>query len=66
MKKGANPREEEALRKRLNEGSPLDCPRCGTLLRMTPVPPRSDVSYVRNRALLTCGSCGLRIVLDRN
>ncbi len=65
MTEGANPREEEALRKRVKEGGSPECPRCSTRLRITPVPPRSDVSYVRNRVLLECDSCGLKVALDR-
>lgn len=65
MQKGADPGEEEALREQLAEGGSPECPRCGTPLRLTPVPPRSDVSYVRNRILLECASCDFRVVLDR-
>ncbi|MFH1766244.1 MAG: hypothetical protein ABIF09_18830 [Gemmatimonadota bacterium] len=65
MQKGADPGEEEALREQLAKGDSPDCPRCGTPLRLTPVPPRSDVSYVRNRLLLECASCAFRVVLDR-
>ena len=66
MRKSIGPKEEEAMRESLERGETPECPRCETLLRITPVPPRSDLSYVRNRAVLTCESCGLRIALDRN
>jgi len=65
LKTGASPREEEALRKHLEEGGALDCPRCDTPLRMIPIPPHPDVSYVRTRVLLLCDSCGLRVALDK-
>ena len=65
MHRGATPQEERALRKQLEEGVPPECPRCETDLGSTLVPPRSDVSYVRNRVLLTCEVCGLRVVLDK-
>jgi len=62
---GANQREEEAIREQLEGGRSPECPRCGTLFRITPVPPRPDVSYVRNRVLFLCESCGLKVALDR-
>jgi len=65
MHKGATPHEERALREQLEEGVPPECPRCKTVLATTLVPPRSDVSYVRNRVLLMCGSCDMKVVLDR-
>ncbi|TFH66698.1 MAG: hypothetical protein E4G90_02200 [Gemmatimonadales bacterium] len=65
MQKVADPGEEETLREQLTEGGSPECPSCGTPLRLTPVPPRSDVSYVRNRLLLECASCAFRVVLDR-
>jgi hypothetical protein len=42
------------------------CPRCGSALERREVPPRSDVSYVRNRIWLLCGGCGATAVLDRD
>jgi len=65
MRKSANSREEGALRKQLAGGGSPVCPRCTTLLQVTSVPPRSDVSYVRSRVVLTCESCGLKAALDR-
>jgi transcription elongation factor Elf1 len=65
MHKSANPQEENALREQLKGGRSPECPRCGAPLKITPVPPRSDVSYVRNRVLLVCDSCGLKVALDR-
>ena len=56
--------EEAALRGKLRTGGMPDCPRCGIRLQATPVPPRSDISYVRHRVLLACDSCGLKVSLD--
>ena len=60
----ASPQEEKALRDDLRRGETPGCPRCGTPLVGTPVPPRRDVSYVRDRVILDCSSCGFRVVLD--
>ena len=46
-------------------GDALTCPRCGTALDVRPVPPRADVSYVRDRLLVVCSSCHGIHVLDR-
>lgn len=46
-------------------GSPLACPRCGVALDRRMVPPRSDVSYVRDRIWLVCPRCHRSVVLDR-
>ena len=64
MKGSATPQEEKALRDDLRGGKAPSCPRCGTRLVGTPVPPRRDVSYVRDRVILNCSSCGFRVVLD--
>ena len=56
--------EEATLRLKLRTGEKLNCPRCGTRLQATPVPPRSDLSYVRHRVLLACHSCDLKVALD--
>ena len=60
-----SPEEEQALRKEVKEGA-ATCPRCGEPLTITPIPPRSDVSYVRNRVLLECARCLLRVAVDRD
>jgi hypothetical protein len=49
----------------LREGSRLECPICREALDRSPVPPRGDVAYVRDRILLTCPSCRRSLVLDR-
>ena len=57
--------EEESLRKQLKKGTHPECPRCGCRLQVTPVRPRTDVAYVRDRVLLACNPCGLNVALDR-
>jgi hypothetical protein len=59
-----NPSEEKALQEEVRRGT-ASCPRCGTLLNLTSIPPRSDVAYVRNRVLLECDGCGLKAAIDR-
>jgi hypothetical protein len=44
---------------------PLLCPRCLVLLDRRRVPPRRDVSYVRDRLWLVCPTCRRTAVLDR-
>lgn len=46
-------------------GGRPDCPDCRTPMDERLVPPRPDVSYVRDRVWLTCSSCGRSIVIDR-
>lgn len=46
-------------------GSELCCPRCDAPLDRWPVPPRRDVSYVRDRLWLVCPECRRTVVLDR-
>ncbi len=43
----------------------LLCPRCGVPLDTRSVPPRRDVSYVRDRMWLVCPRCRRTAVLDR-
>ena len=57
--------ERKALERALAAGR-SDCPRCGDTLEQRPVPPRADVSYVRDRIWLLCGRCGATAVLDRD
>ena len=64
MARNLNPTEEQALREQVREGA-ANCPHCGSVLTITPIPPRSDVAYVRNRVLLTCSDCGIKVALDR-
>jgi hypothetical protein len=65
MSEAASAREERELREDIQKGRPLSCPRCHAPLRSTPVPPRSDVSYVRNRVLLECELCDFLVALDK-
>jgi hypothetical protein len=46
-------------------GREVVCPRCSVVMDRRRVPPRSDVSYVRDRVWLTCPSCRNTLVLDR-
>ena len=64
MTKKSNPREEGSLREQLKQGA-VRCPRCGATLEITSVQPRSDVAYVRDRALLSCINCDFKAVVDR-
>jgi hypothetical protein len=57
--------EERQLWERLAQGSQPSCPRCDGALDLTPVGPRPDVGYVRNRLLIQCSACKLRGVVDR-
>jgi len=57
--------EVRRLTSRLVAGRSLVCPRCGIPLDRTPVPPRRDVSYVRDRLWLVCPRCHHTAVLDR-
>jgi len=57
--------ETHALGRALLAGEPLACPRCVVPLDLRPVPPRPDVSYVRDRIWVNCPSCHRTAVLDR-
>ena len=57
--------ERRVLERALAAGAAA-CPRCGAALERRPVPPRPDVSYVRDRVWLLCGRCGGSAVLDRD
>ena len=59
------PHEVERIRAALAGGSDPVCPRCGGPFDRTAVPPREDVSYVRDRLWLTCAACGTGLVMDR-
>jgi endogenous inhibitor of DNA gyrase (YacG/DUF329 family) len=65
MQDGYTDDEIHLLGAALAEGAPLKCPRCGAPLDRRPVPPRRDVSYVRDRLWLVCPGCHRTVVLDR-
>ena len=57
--------DEREIEDAFRAGDALTCPRCGAALDLRPVPPRTDVSYVRDRLLVVCSSCHCTHVLDR-
>jgi hypothetical protein len=57
--------EEDRLARALRDGEAVVCPRCTAPLDVWPVPPRGDVSYVRDRVRLVCPSCRRTTVLER-
>ena len=57
--------EEQRLAEALRRGDRAVCPRCGVSLDEWPIPPRSDVSYVRQRVWLVCPACRRKVVLER-
>lgn len=65
MSEAASAREEKDLREDIQKDRPLACPRCHAPLRSTSIPPRSDVSYVRNRVILECELCDFLAALDK-
>ena len=56
--------ERHALEHTLAHGGRA-CPRCAGALELRDVPPRPEVSYVRDRVWLVCGGCGASAVIDR-
>ena len=65
MTKQLDPDEIEQIRAALIGGSKAVCPRCEGHFDRTDVPPRNDVSYVRDRIWLICANCGAGLVMDR-
>lgn len=65
MHESFTPAEARALAAALEGGRPLACPRCAALLDLRTVPPRRDVSYVRDRVWMVCPSCRASGVFDR-
>jgi len=57
--------ERAEIAEAVRSGKRPACPRCGSSLDEWPVPPRQDVSYVRDRIWLVCGPCSRSVVLDR-
>jgi hypothetical protein len=56
--------DEREIEDAFRAGDALTCPRCGATLDLRPVPPRTDVSYVRERLIVVCSSCHRTHVLD--
>ena len=57
--------QRRALHHAWMDGETLLCPVCALLLDQREVPPRPDVSYVRDRLWLSCPECHRTAVLDR-
>lgn len=57
--------ETRSLAASFREANELVCPRCFIQLDRRSVPPRRDVSYVRDRMWVTCARCHRSAVLDR-
>jgi hypothetical protein len=57
--------DEHEIEGAFRAGDPLICPQCRIALDVRPVPPRADVSYVRDRLLVVCSSCHGTHVLDK-
>ena len=58
--------DEYEIENAFRTGDLLTCPRCRTSLDVRSVPPRADVSYVRDRLLVVCSSCHSTHVLDKH
>lgn len=56
--------EVHTLAEAARERGVLDCPRCGVPLDRRSIPPRRDVSYVRDRLWLVCPGCHRTAVVD--
>jgi hypothetical protein len=63
--KAFTPDDEAELAASLRTGAPPSCPRCDVSLDVWPVPPRHDVSYMRDRVRLVCPRCLRTAVLER-
>lgn len=57
--------EIHGLGRALEAEQELRCPRCAVPLDRRAVPPRRDVSYVRDRVWVVCPTCHRTAVLDR-
>ena len=65
MRESFDASETHELEEELRSGSVLLCPRCEVPLDTRAIPPRQDVSYVRDRVWLSCPECQRSAVLDR-
>lgn len=62
---GYTTEQERTLAGAFHGGGALTCPACEVPMDRRAVPPRPDVSYVRDRVLLLCPSCHRTHVIDR-
>ena len=60
-----SPEQVREIARVVREGAHPLCPQCGARLDERAVPPRQDVSYVRDRVWLVCPSCRRSTVVDR-
>lgn len=60
-----SPEQVREITELVRRGAHPLCPSCGVRLDERAVPPRKDVSYVRNRLWLVCPSCRRSTVVDR-
>jgi len=65
MTKAFNAGQVEQIAQEVRTGEPPTCPECSVPLESRQVPPRTDVSYVRNRVWLVCSNCRRTAVIDR-
>jgi len=57
--------QRRGLARAVQVGERPPCPACGAVLDRRDVPPRPDVSYVRDRVWLSCAACQRTVVVDR-
>ena len=60
-----DPTAHRALHAAFLDGESLNCPVCDVALDRRSVPPRRDVSYVRERLWVSCPRCHRTTVLDQ-
>lgn len=57
--------EKRTLLEQVASGArPICCPRCGGVCGLVRMPPRRDVSYVRNRIVVRCPACFSSLAAD--
>ncbi len=57
--------EARAIERAFRAGEVVRCPSCRVPMDRRAIPPRPDVSYVRDRVWLSCPDCHGSLVLDR-
>ena len=60
-----SPSQVHELGRAVRTGERPRCPVCSVMVDETAVPPREDVSYVRDRVWLVCPSCHRTAVVDK-